>query len=266
MMKINIMPIILISSAVLSLVSCQKDDDSDKKELLQGTWLNTMINDVEVLTDNVYLLKFNADDTEVHCKGFILDDDNKRWLEDPDYSYSVSGEQVLIDGVGHMGDEYSMVLSVISLNDESFCYSVPSFTINGNLITDTCIYTCKKVTEELDAAFIGVWHGRCTTIGNADSLYHYWEYFEDGSYNYYYQDENENWIKKSDNEGHYFLYGDFLATNYSFDLISGGTGLAYECWNIDIEGDNMTWEGVRNEGSIVNYEMERVASPPVTLP
>ena len=264
-MKNNRISFLLVLLVCIAFASCQKDEDTENYDLLQGSWINTMVNGEEVLTDDVYILKFNSDNTEMHCKGFILDDDNKRWLEDPDYTYSVSGDQINIEGVGQLGDTYSAMLSVLSLDDESFSYSVESFIWNGEEISDTCTYTCSKITDDLDATFTGVWYGRCTTVGNADSLYHYWEYFEDGSYNYYYQDENENWIKKSDNEGRYFLYGDYLATNYSFDLISGGTGLAYECWNIDIEGDNMIWKGVRAGDYIVNYEMEKVASPPEIL-
>ena len=104
-MKNNRISFLLVLLVCIAFASCQKDEDTENYDLLQGSWINTMVNGEEVLTDDVYILKFNSDNTEMHCKGFILDDDNKRWLEDPDYSYSVSGEQVLIDGVGHMGDE-----------------------------------------------------------------------------------------------------------------------------------------------------------------
>jgi len=102
------------------------------------------------------------------------------------------------------------------------------------------------------------------TPGTSDVGYHYWEYFTNGHYNYYYQDDLGNWLNKPDNEGIYFLYGDLMASNYTNDLISGEKGKAYECWNFIIEGDTMFWTSLRENGLITSFRMEKVTGPPVT--
>lgn len=123
----------------------------------------------------------------------------------------------------------------------------------------------EKVTNDNSAAFTGVWYGRCTTEGAADSTYHYWEYLADGRYYYYYQDEHNNWIKKADNQGRYYLYGTFMASNYSNDLLTGGTGQVFECWNVAIDGNNMEWTGLRANNITLTYVMDKVQSPPQTI-
>jgi hypothetical protein len=128
---------------------------------------------------------------------------------------------------------------------------------------DPKIYTNKKVTTDLTSKFVGTWYGKSTTPGNADSSYHYWEYLANGHFNYYYQDDKGNWVNKPDNEGVYFLYGGLLASNYTNDLISGETGKAFECWNFRIEGSTMFWTGLRENGLVSSFRMEKAAGPPL---
>ena len=262
MKKINILFFLAMIS--LLFVACKKDDGPNYTELIQGVWVNTMVNEQAVLTDDSFSMEFKSDNTELYAIGFQLDENNKSWQENNSYTYSVSGNLIIIEGSDALGNSYEMVFNITSINGEVLTYSVQSFLVNGNAFPITDTFTCTKVASDFSNAFEGVWYGHSTTVGNADSLYHYWEYFDDGTYNYYYQDENSNWIKKSDNEGRYFLYGDLLATNYSHDLISGGTGLAFECWNFVMNGDNMLWTGLRENNILINYEMEKVASPPET--
>ena len=263
MKKINL----LISLALITILfgGCAKEDDPNYAELLKGTWVNTMVNDQAVLTDAKFSMEFKLDNTELYANGIQQDDNNKSWHENSNYTYSINGSIITIDGNDVLGNSYHMVFNILLLNQEELNYSVQTFELNGELITDAKTYTCEKVTQDFSAEFIGVWYGRCTSEGTTDSLYHYWEYFADGSYNYYYQDENSNWIKKSDNEGRYFLYGNLMASNYSNDLISGDTGLAYECWNFSLDGNNMVWTGLRENNVTITYEMEKVSSPPETL-
>ncbi|MDP3462384.1 MAG: hypothetical protein Q8S18_06320 [Bacteroidales bacterium] len=244
---------------------CKKDKDPNYAELLKGTWVNTQVNGHEVLTDATFVMEFLSDNTEMYASGVQMDENNKSWQENSFFTYSVSGDMISITSNDEAGSLTQMKFKIQSIENGTITYTVPTFSINGIEFPDQNTYTCKKVTNDYNDAFTGVWYGRCTTEGAADSLYHYWEYFADGSYNYYYQDENNNWIKKSDNEGHYFLYGQLMATNYTNDLISGGTGLDYECWNFTLDGNNMVWTGLRENNIIVNYEMVKVQSPPVSL-
>ena len=257
----------LISLAMLSLlfVGCEKDNDPNYEELLQGTWVNTMVNEQAVLTDETFTMEFKSDNTELYSSGFQLDDNNKSWLENSNYTYSISGSLITIDGTDMLGNTYHMVFNILSLNEDVLTYSIQTFMLNGELIANTNTYSCKKVNEVFSTEFTGIWYGRCTTVGSADSLFYYWECLDGGEYYYYYQDENGNWIKKLETGSHYFLYGQLMAGNYSYDILGGGTGLTFECWNFTIAGNYMVWTGLRENNITITYEMERVSSLPETL-
>lgn len=95
----------------------------------------------------------------------------------------------------------------------------------------------------------------CFTIGNLDV----------GEYSYYYQDENSNWIKKEEIGSCYFLYGQLMAGNFSYDMQNGCTGLTFECWNFTMDRNNMVWTGLRENNITFTYEMVKVDLPPETL-
>ncbi|MBU1369402.1 MAG: hypothetical protein KJ578_03140 [Bacteroidetes bacterium] len=254
----------LLSLMIMLLTACKKDESTQNDELILGTWINTLINDQPVLTDDTFVMELKADKTEMYAVGFQLDENNFRWEENNTYTYTINDDVIAINGKDVLGKSYYMEFQIVLLDATTLKYTVPVFKIDGKSFPDNNTYTCSKVTVDLSNQFTGVWYGRSTTPGTADTAFHFWEYFADGNYNYYYQDESGNWIKKSDNEGRYFLYGDFFASNYSNDLISGGTGQAFECWNIYTDGNTMSWTGLRANNLVTSYEMEKVAAPPIT--
>jgi len=258
---------VLVGLSLLTLlfVGCKKDEQPNYAELIRGTWVNTLVNEMPILTDATFVMEFKAGNIELYAAGFQLDDNNKSWKENNTYTYSISGDFITIDGTDVLNNSYHLVFKIILLNQGTLSYAVQTFAINGTDLPNDNSYTCEKVTRDFSDDFTGVWYGHCTSGITADPLYHYWEYFADGSYNYYYQDENSNWIKKADNEGHYFIYGQLFASNYTNDLISGDTGLAFECWDFTLDGNNMTWTGLRENNTTVTYEMEKVPAPPVTI-
>lgn len=256
--------IALFGIALIFITSCKWNNNPSNSELLTATWVNTMVNDQEILTNTAFVMDLRSDNIQMFALGLQEDENNKSWQENTAYTYSIIEDTICIDGSAQE-DIFHMKFKIKSIDNSTLSYSVPIFAINGELIPDENTYTFKKVINDLSDEFTGVWYGRCTSQDNADSLYHYWEYFADSTYNYYYQDEDSNWIKKSDNEGRYYLYGQLLATNYSYDLLSGGTGKAYECWNFSIDGNTMTWTGLRENNVTITYQMEKVASAPETV-
>lgn len=264
--KLNFTIIIVFITISLAFVSCKKDNHPNYEELLQGTWVNTMVNEQPVLTDETFTMEFKAENTQLYSSGFQLDENNKSWLENSNFTYSISGSLIIIDGTDMLGNSYHIVYNILSINEYTLTYSVQTFTMNDEEIANTNIYSCKKVTEDFSTEFVGIWYGRCTTVGNADSLFHYWECTDNGDYYYYYQDENGNWVKKIETGSNYFLYGQLMAGNYSFDIVGGGTGLTFECWDFTLDGNKMVWTGLRENNITITYEMEKVSSPLETLP
>jgi hypothetical protein len=260
MKKISLLSVLLI----LVFWSCNKENETNYASLIIGKWVNTSVDNVPVLTDKAFTFEYKADLTQTYANGYVLDENNKTWIENENYTYSVSGNKITVEGSDELGATFHMVFDILTADAETLRYSVSKFAVNGVEYPDSKIYTNKKVTEDLSSQFIGTWYGKSTTTGTTDDNYHYWEYLADGSFKYYYQDNEGNWINKPDNEGKYFLYGNLMASNYTNDLLSGETGKAYECWNISIDGNTMNWTGLRASGLTTSFQMEKVAGPPVT--
>ncbi len=255
----------LLLLLTLLLMSCEKEEKSFET-LLRGTWINTHIDNQPIETDQTFVLSFRPDGVELYAKGFILDENNRSWVENSNYTYTLKGNRLLIEGTDVEDHLFEMEFKIESLTQTTLTYTVTAFSIDGTDYPDTRQYTCHKAAANYSEAFAGIWYGRCTTPNEPDSQYHYWEYLPDGSFHYYYQNEYQEWVKKSDNEGGYFLYGNLFVSNYSNDLITGGTGKAFECWNFSIAGNQMTWTGLREDNRTVTYQMERVESAPETIP
>lgn len=247
----------------LLLSGCKKDEKIDYFSLIAGRWVNTLVDNQPILTDASFTFEFRSDHEQSYATGFILDENNKTWIDNANYTYSVSDNKIIIDGSNQQGNVFHMEFAIIYVDGQTLRYSVSKFMIDNVAYPDPKTYTHQKVTSYLRNQFIGTWYGKSTTPGTADTSYHYWSYFSEGNYNYYYRDNLGKWINKPDNEGKYFLYGNFLASNYTNDLLSGGTGKAFECWNISIKGDTMLWSGLRTFGQTTSYKMGKVAGPPV---
>jgi hypothetical protein len=252
-----------VFALILILLSSCTNNESEYPTLIQGLWVNTEVNHQPVLTDETFAMEFKSDGSQMFARGFQLDSLNKTWMENENYTYEMAENTLTIDGTDALDMEFHLVFEIITLNQTTLIYSVKTFTNNGLSYPDSKIYTCKRVTNDFKTSFEGIWYGHCISVGTTDLKYHYWKYLNDGNYTYYYQDSNDVWISKTDNEGQYFLYGNLFVSNYSNDLISGGTGKAYECWSFDIEADTMVWNGLRVDNKTVTYEMERVVNTPL---
>lgn len=254
------------------LSGCKKNNDTNFEQppdithyaqLAIGKWVSTMVDNGPLLTDATFVMELRADKVEFYATGYRTDANNKSWIEEDTYTYSINDDIIVIDGTDVLHKVYHIEMKILTISATTMTYVTQVFKIDNTVYPQPGIYTMKKITEDYSGQFKGVWYGKCTTV-SSDTGYHYWEYLASGLYNYYYQDANGKWIKKSDNEGRYFLYGNLFASNYTNDLISGGTGRAYECWNFSIAGETMIWTGLRDNAKTVIYEMKKVASAPST--
>ena len=199
----------------------------------------------------------------MYATGFQIDTLNKAWMENNTYTYSIKNDMLIVDGKDVLHNTFHMEFKISTLDQSTLTYSVTAFLINTNSYPNTNVYTCKRIASNYSDTFAGVWYGKCTSEGTSDTTYHYWEYFKDSTFNYYYQDNNNNWKRKSDNEGRYFLYGNLFVSNYSHDLISGSSGQTFECWNFSLVSKTMIWTGLRENGKTITYKMEKTDSPPI---
>jgi hypothetical protein len=238
------------------------DAPPDYRQQVVGTWVNTHLNNQPLPTDSAFVMDLRASGVEMYAVGLQLDADNRAWRENDNYTYSVQGDVLAIDGKDTFGKTYHIKFRVDLSADTVMTMAVQAFAVDGTSYPNANTYTMHRVQATDADSLVGVWYGRCTSGNNSDAMPHYWAYAADGSYSYYYQDSAGVWLRKADNSGRYFLYGSLLATNWSNDLLTGGQGLAYECWRVEIAGRTMKWSGLRPGGKVVTYEMSRVDSPP----
>jgi hypothetical protein len=249
---------------ILALLSGCKEDEPDYAELIVGKWLYTHVNGQPALTNESSYCEYRADGSEVYATGFQLDENNKTWIESDHFSYQVTGNILSIEGTDANGKQNEIEIEIESIDENQTTQTTRKYLIDNTNYPDANTYTYKLITSDFSNQFVGCWYGKCTTPGTSDTSYHYWEYFSDGTYNYYFQDDQGLWIKKSDNEGLYFLYGNLFVSNYSNDLVTGGKGKTFECWNFNIDGNNMTWSALRNNNLTESYQMTKVTNPPKT--
>jgi len=249
---------------VALLLGCKKED-TDYSELIVGKWLYSQCNGQSILTDQSTCCEYRADGSEVYATGVQLDENNKTWIENSQFTYQTKGNILTINGTDTDGKQNYIEIEVQSIDNDQTTQKGKKYLIDNVDYPDTSIYTYRRITTDFSAQFVGIWYGKCTTPGTADTEYHYWEYFSDGTYNYYYQDSQNRWIKKSDNEGRYFLYGNLFVSNFSNDLITGAKGKCFECWIFEINGNMMNWSALRKNNKTESYQMTKVDTAPQTI-
>jgi hypothetical protein len=247
---------------ILALLAGCKENNPDYAGLIVGKWLYTHVNGQPALTDASSYCDYRADGVEVYATGFQLDENNKTWIENDQFTYQVTGNILSIEGTDANGKQNNIEIAIETIDENQTTQTTKKYLIDNTDYPDANTYTYKLIAKDLASQFIGCWYGKCTTPGTSDTRYHYWEYFSDWSYNYYYQDDQGHWIKKTDNEGRYFLYGNLFVSNYSNDLVTGGKGKTFECWNFEIDGNNMTWSALRKNNHTESFQMSKVTNPP----
>ena len=132
----TIKTLVILSLIVLMISGCKKDETSPTDELLLGMWINTLVNDLPVLTDDTFVLELKPDKTEMYAVGFQLDENNFRWEENNNYTYNLNDDRIIINGTDVLGKTYYMEFKIISLDASTLKYSVPVFTIDGESFPD----------------------------------------------------------------------------------------------------------------------------------
>lgn len=235
---------------------------TDYSSMILGTWINTEIDGNVGLTDQSFMLKFDASLMETYAQGYTFEGDNQLWKESNNYIYAVDKNIITINGIDALGQSSFIELNISNIQNGMMTYTVQKLEINGTAITDNKTYVFRQETANHQDAIKGVWKGHETTPGVTQTHDYYWEYLANGLYNFYYFDENTgHYVLKVDNAGTFFLYGSFLAMNCINPYFSNFIGTDYECWNIDIQQNSMSWTG-KKEQSDVSFSFEKVPNPP----
>ena len=155
--------------------------------------------------------------------------------------------------------------TVISIADNDM-----SLMINNETFVDGKSYRITKdmkerkvrVTHDYSADVIGTWEGHQTSDEDTygDGLLHRWEYKTDGTFVYYRQDDNGEWVNDVNSMAEYFVDGVLFCTRWK----NVGDDTEYrESWEIaSIEDGIMKWTAVRarEDGTTytATFEMKKV--------
>lgn len=240
---------IILLILAMTFASCNKDPNLYGSKIL-GTWTVAEVDDQKVQTDNIHVMEFNSKGTVTFAYGRAVNDGNA-WLEDGGYAYSIKKGKVYIKGYSTQERYYEIVLKIVSMDDDSFSYTVEKKMIDGVSNPDSVKYDLAKVDKNLySSAMTGMWTGKCVTDGTGEE--HHWCFFENSTFVYYSLVDNR-WQNLDDEPGNFYLYGDLLATTWT----SRSGPRQFECWKVSFEfgGDKMIWEGLRQNGKTVRFEL-----------
>ena len=77
--------------------------------------MNTLVDGEPIPTDASYVCEFRTDRVEVYAIGVQLDMNNKSWMVNDHYTYSVEGKTITIEGTDVLGKEYFMEVEITSM-------------------------------------------------------------------------------------------------------------------------------------------------------
>lgn len=230
-------------------------------DLMMGKWVNTKVDDKLVLTDDAFVLQFRNHQIHVFSDGYVIDEENKTWTENDHYKYSVSDKVITIHETSNNEESKYIELLVSKVSQNAITYNVQKYICNGVEIVDHKKYDIERITSDISGALLGVWKGKEVSGGSKSNNDSYWEFLSNGTYNFYYFNEAVNaYVKKENHDGHYYLYGNLLATTFKTDVTEK---LSYECWNIECSNNSMSWTGLREGGITKKFSMQRTDNPPI---
>lgn len=251
-------------------IACDKDKDiEDSLEgSIVGSWIIAEIDGKPVLTNDKVVFNF------VSATKAYMSAAKKAPQGYEGYLWNNRLEQeVIIDGNKILLIYHDTLKIKLSDSEKSIPYtseseiSVTSFNSNelkaniiSRLIINDQTFTTEyserliRVNADYRESIIGMWEGRCTSVGGSaydDGKTHRWEYKPDGTYCYYYNDEGE-WKLSVALHSKYFVAGQLLCTGWQNE----GDESHIENWEIvSIQDDVMKWKALRKDEDGGNYEV-----------
>ena len=242
---------LICSSTVFN--SCTNEDNPSNPadnlaEKLIGKWMVSDIEGQPALTNEKTVLTFvSADKAIVSTSRSNFTESQAKWAALREYDVKISGNKATL--TGHPNDKITQVqeysVSAIDNSKMSANFKLTTF-INGEAksIREQDV-RYKRVTRDYSKAIVGKWEGHITSEQGSeydDGEDHQWEYKADGTFVYYVQDEEGNWIANPEQTlSEYFVDGTLLATRWGTDETE-----YREWWEIEsIKGGVMKWKALR---------------------
>ena len=253
---------LMLAVVAAVFIACDKDKDNDDNlaEIIIGSWMNVEENGKPMLTDRYVVFNFVSatkaymSAAQIPPQGY--EQYGELWVNRLELDGSIDGKKILLSNKIDDQTTGEVEIDVISFNSNEIEAKIISRNIkNGEIINSVETNDrLKRVNADYRESIIGMWEGRCTSVGGSaydDGKTHRWEYKPDGTYCYYYNDEGE-WKLSVALHSKYFVAGQLLCTGWQNE----GDESHIENWEIVSIKDNvMKWKALRNDEDGGNYEV-----------
>ena len=265
-MKKNFYYLSLLAGMVFGMTcftSCSNDDNAvpTQQEIatkIIGKWIQADINGKPAPT-NEKMVTSIVSATKAY-QSFSRSDyyeEGKRWGNNREFDVKIEGNKMTLTSNGRSTTlirEY--VINSISGNEFSCSYK-NTIIRNGEVVdsNETPDVRFVRITEDFSKDILGTWEGRVSSEEGSeydDGKLHRWDYKADGTFVFYFQDENDEWQVSNDEFAEYFCDGTLLCTRWK--NVGEGTKENREWWEvISIENGVMKWYGLRQREDGTTY-------------
>ena len=252
-------------TAAFSMSKVGVPTQAEVEEAIIGKWMSAEINGKPFLTNDKGVYTFLSTtsarmSTSVNSRPELGD----LWHDYTELDVNIQGNVVVLS---HQLDEHkemtiNMTVTAINANEmhaDVFATLKVDGAVAGS-VNDHIRY--EKIKENFRKPIVGLWEGRRTAGGSNE--YHRWEYFEDGTYNFYLKVGEGQWTKMEDDFSEYFVDGRLLCTRWKNS--GEGTVENREWWEIrSVDNDAMIWTALRKnelgEQYVESFAMNKVQVP-----
>ena len=257
---------LICSSTVFT--SCSKDDNpvnpaDNLAKMIIGKWISTEMDGRPLMTNSKAVFTF-VSATKVYMSTSINKNPGSEfWGDQLEGDVVIDGNKITI--TNKTGEQMTTAIEFIvtAINKYEF-FAKRKMTV---MVYDKVVFSLDdtvryaKVNVDYSEAILGTWEGHVTNSEGSeydDGETHRWEYKADGTYVYYSQNEEGEWVPSGDEISEYFVDGTLLCTRW------GNNEQEFrEWWEIaSIKDGVMKWTALRQkeDGSTftATFEMKKV--------
>ena len=261
------MAVALICSASV-FTSCSKDDnpvtpDLNLSEKIIGMWMRADVNGQASLTNEKKVYTFVSTTKAYLSASFSRPVVPTVWADQLEADVAIDGNKITV--TSHTNEHETVVEEYIvtDINDKEFTANRKlTVTFDGTVRhTANEVFRLTKQTADYREAILGTWEGKVTSSEGSeydDGETHRWEYKADGTYVYYSQNEEGEWVPSGDEISEYFVDGTLLCTRWGNNEQENR-----EWWEIaSIKDGVMKWKALRQKEDgttfTATFEMKKV--------
>ncbi len=244
--------------ALLSLAGCSTGYDCDssgeqsmtKKELI-GTWVVKVENDKTLLTNDMFVMRFNENDIQEYSGMDAHSSGESSWVYKDNSTYTIKnniihllsqGDDIQLNGSISYGE-------LLGRHGDILSYREIKNIDGGEDMNEGRSFKGIRCDDDYSSEIVGVWIGKVIEGDTSEPFDEIKvEYHRTGQFDFYHLQENGEWFFHKSNKGKYWVLGNIFASQWYNEVDGEPTTQQAEAWEISIKDDKMTWRATR-EGS-----------------